>query len=166
MAELKEITTDLLRSTYGSKLQGEENYITWSLRMQNILENAGCWEVVHQETILPELLPLTIAPLKTDATDADRKAYQTAKDAHDLSQALVEKKIKEIQQVQAKAHFHLKNGVEDHILCQIADIQDPHKIWTTLKEMFAAALEDRRALLQKKLNDMGRFAPRTSSSSY
>jgi hypothetical protein len=141
MAELKEITTDLLRSTYGSKLQGEENYITWSLRMQNILENAGCWDVVHKEADIPQLLPLQLPPLQKNATDAESLAYETAKETHLKSQALLEQKLKDIQKVKAKARFHLKNGVEDHILCQIADIGDPHGLWKTLKEMFAAALK-------------------------
>jgi hypothetical protein len=64
MGDLKEITSDLLRSTYGVKL--EENYIVWAMRMQNILENAECWHVVHNSTVLPVepafLLPL---PSKT-----------------------------------------------------------------------------------------------------
>jgi hypothetical protein len=104
-----------------NKLEGENNYHMWSLKMKALFRKEKLWDVIHTEvspTIFPHMLngvPLTSSALK-DLKD--------------------------------KANYAFTMLVKDDLIDTVTEKDDPAQTWAMLRNMFQTGDQPQILMLQ------------------
>jgi len=86
------------------KLEGQNNYRTWTSAMKLVFRTMGCWDIVEAGA----------TPAAT-ASASESSAFET---------------------LQNNAATVMIQVVSSTILNQIVELEDPHKMWTYLKDQY------------------------------